>query len=172
MNTTERYLTLGKKSRGLHGRAVYFTKPVKRIVIHWIGPYPYQSIFSPWYWWEDGPDKTGVQASAHFIVKENDVLQALPINEVGWHSGDPRNYESVGIEVIPMNEKGEFADNTINTLKELVAYIRTIYPGAKLERHFDGVQKKNCPNFYTPYETNGDEKWIELRNFLDGVGAE
>ena len=57
-----------------------------------------------------------VQASAHYIIKDNDVLQTLPLNEVGWHSGDMRNYHSIGIEVIPMNTQGEFSKDTILTL--------------------------------------------------------
>jgi hypothetical protein len=166
MNLIERYLTLGKKARGLNGSPVLFTMPVDAIVIHWIGPYPKQTVSDPWNWWENGADKTGVAASAHFIVKGKDVLQALPLNEVGWHSGDSRNYHSIGIEVIPMNDDGEFAQDTIETLKELVAHIRKTYPRARLERHYDGTQKKDCPKWYTPLE-----RWIALRDYLDDVGV-
>jgi hypothetical protein len=169
----QKYLSLGKKARGLEGKPYYFKKPVDMIIIHWIGPYPGQSVFSPWYWWEDGSDGSGVRASAHFIVKGNDVLEALPLDEVGWHSGDARNYSSIGIEVVPMNNDGEFAQDTIETLKEVVEFIRRTYPHTQLYRHFDGEQKKDCPKFYTPLAKDGkegDERWIALRNYLDGVG--
>ena len=174
MNLTRQFLSLGKKARGLQGKAVFFTKPVDTIVIHWIGPYPGQTVGVPWNWWENGTDRKGIQASAHFIVKGENVLQALPLNEVGWHSGDARNYHSIGIEVIPMNDGGEFAQDTIETLKELAAYIRRTYPRARLERHYDGTQKKDCPKWYTPLARDGkegDERWIALRNFIDNAGA-
>ena len=174
MNLTQQFLSLGKLARGLFYQTVYFTRPVDTILIHWIGPYPNQSVYAPWYWWEDGTNGDGIQASAHFIVKGENVLQALPLNEVGWHSGDARNYHSIGIEVIPMNNDGEFEQDTVETLKELVAHIRKTYPRARLERHFDGTQKKDCPKWYTPLARDGkegNERWIALRNYLDGVGA-
>jgi hypothetical protein len=167
MKLIEQYLSLGKKARS----GVRFQRPVVDIVIHWIGPYPGQSVYSPWYWWEDGPDGKGVEASAHFIVKGADVLQALPLDEVGWHAGDIRNYYSIGVEIIPANTVGEYAQETIETLKDLIRSIREIYPGADLTRHYDGTQKKDCPRFYTPYVENGEEQWIALRNLLDGVGG-
>jgi hypothetical protein len=169
MVINENLLTLGKKARGLNGKPVFFTKSVEEIIIHWIGPYPGQSVFAPWYWWEDGSDNTGVQASAHFVVKDFDVLQALPLNEVGWHSSDMRSYYSIGIEVIPMNVNGEFSEATIKTLKDLVTYVRQTYPNAKLSRHFDGTQKKNCPSWYTPFVDDGEQRWQELKSFLDGA---
>jgi hypothetical protein len=177
---TERLLSLGKRARGLNGKPVIFTQPVDRIIIHWIGPFSNQVVSSPWNWWENGSDGRGVQASAHFIVKDREVLQALPLNEVGWHSGDARNRHSIGIEVIPQHNDGSFSEPTKEKLKELIAYIRKTYPEAKLERHFDGVQKKDCPRFYTnvtamgdgrlPNPAGGEERWIELRNYLDDEG--
>jgi len=175
MNFEECYLSLGKKARGLDGKPVIFNRPVELIVIHWIGPYFYQTIHAPFSWWENGSDGLGISASAHFIVKDEDVLQTLPLNEVGWHAGDERNYYSIGIEVIPENEAGKFSDKTINTLKELIRQIREIYPKTKLTRHYDGVQKKDCPRYYTPLAADlkkGDERWAKLQNFLDDVEGE
>jgi hypothetical protein len=50
----------------------------------------------------------------------------------------------------------------------------------KLERHYDGVQKKDCPLFYTPLSEvttrekqynevpmKGDERWEYLKLFLN-----
>lgn len=178
MNLTENFLSLGKKARGLNGKPIYFSKPVDLIVIHWIGPYPRQSAAAAIYWWEDGTDGKGVQASAHFCVKDDEVFQALPLNEVGWHAGDERNYRAIGIEVVPMSVSGEFSENTITTLKELINHIWKTYPEAKLVRHFDGVQKKDCPRYYTPVTSlldgggrianpaGGEDRWIILCNFL------
>jgi len=185
MNITEKFLSLGKKARGDRntGKPIKFSFFPDRIIIHWIGPYPGQSVMSAWYWWEHGSDGSGVVASAHFIINGKDVLQALPLDEVGWHSGDNRNWRSIGIEVVPMNAAGEYSPETIETLKELVAHIRETYPKTTLERHYDGTQKKDCPRFYTPVTSlldgggrvanpeGGDERWIKLRNYLDGEVA-
>ena len=180
MILTELFLTLGKLARGLNQKPVFFTKQIKKIIIHWIGPYPHHNLTGVRSWWENGSDGRGVQASAHFIVKDENVLQCLPLNEVGWHSGDSRNYESIGIEVIPMNTAGEFSELTKKTLKELVSFIREkINSDLQLERHFDGGNGKDCPRFYTPVislldgggrVTNppgGEERWEELKQYLN-----
>jgi hypothetical protein len=181
MILTRKFLSLGKKARGLNGKPVLFSKPVDRIIIHWIGPYSNQAIGTPWDWWENG-NGTGVPASAHFIVKGKSVIRPLPLNEVGWHCGDDRNRHSIGIEVIPKNNSGIFANDTINTLKEVAELIREAHPGANLiERHYDGKQKKDCPRYYTPVTDmagvegrlanpkGGENRWIKLRDYLNGV---
>jgi len=165
MVITQNFLSLGKMARGEvsnETKPLYLSKygPVKKIIIHWIGPYPNQTPAMVRDWWENGSDGRGVRASAHFIVKGSDILQCLPLKEVGWHSGDDRNFSSIGIEVIPTNKAGEFDDVTKKTLKELIAFIRQqIGTDLILERHFDGVQKKDCPRYYTP-----------VTSLLDGGG--
>ncbi|MDR2965579.1 MAG: peptidoglycan recognition protein family protein [Treponema sp.] len=195
MKITQKHLSLGKLARGgeygkdTAGKTIIinthkpweFDKPPVRIIIHWIGPYPGQAVSTPWNWWENGSDGGGVRASAHFIVKDADVIQCLPLNEVGWHAGDSRNFDSIGIEVIPMNIEGEFSKLSIDTLKLVIQHIRNeIGNNLKLERHFDGVQEKDCPRFYTPLSDmvtreeqynhvpmQGQERWEKLKLFLN-----
>ena len=177
MIVTQKPLSLGKQARS----GIKFAKPLQRIVIHWIGPYPNQAVSTPWNWWENGSDGKGVQASAHFIIKDADIIQCLPLNEVGWHSGDARNHDSIGIEVIPMNDRGEFSKLTIDALKLLVQHIRKeTGKQLPLERHFDGAQKKDCPRYYQPRTDlageggrvenppGGEERWENLKLFLNG----
>ena len=176
MNIIQKFLSLGKSARS----GIKFSKPLDKIIIHWIGPYPNQTVNSPWNWWEYGDDGGGVQASAHFILKDDNIIQSLPLNETGWHSGDARNYNSIGIEVVPMNEQGKFSESTIKTLKELIHKIRKdVDINLPLERHYDGVQKKDCPKFYSPLsnvitkdnfnnELNGQQRWENLVDFLNG----
>ena len=177
MILTRNYMSLGKKGRS--GKK--FTGEVTGIVIHWIGPYPNQRPNAVRNWWEMGPDGQGVTASAHFVVKDREVLQCLPLNEIGWHSGDERNYKMIGIEVCPADIRGEFSDATIETLKELVEHIRETSPGAAtLQRHFDGKQGKDCPRFYTRIVSlldgggrvanpeGGDLRWGNLIDYLNG----
>lgn len=140
---------------------------IDTITIHWIGPYPRQAVETPRNWWLTGPSGKGMQASAHFIVKDDRCIQCLPIDEIGWHAGDgargPGNTRSIGIEVIPMNEAGEFSERTIATLKELIATL----PKVPLVRHYEWT-KKDCPRFYTPHVVDGDARWDSLKEQLNG----
>jgi N-acetylmuramoyl-L-alanine amidase len=127
-------------------------KGIESITIHWIGPYPNQSVYSPYYWWRDGTDGSGVEASAHYIIKDLDVLQAIPIDEVAWHCGSSGNYTSIGIEVVPMSENGLFSNKSIVTLKQLLSTL----PKVPLKRHYDWT-KKDCPRYYI-----SNDKWNGL----------
>lgn len=120
------------------------------ITIHWIGPYPGQSPADVRKWWIDSKG----QASAHVVIKENDVLICWPLNKCAWHAGDRvGNSTNIGIEVIPKNKEGEFSEKTIETLKEFLATLKPV----KLMRHYDWT-RKDCPRFYC-----NDAKWEELK---------
>jgi hypothetical protein len=103
----------------------------------------------------------------------------LPIDEIGFHSGDIRNQFSIGIGIIPADVNGIFSKDTEDTLRLLIEDIRqqTGLP-LKLERHFDGTQRKNCPLFYTPlsqvvsedaggHDTDGQTRWENLELILN-----
>ena len=146
------------------------------ITIHWIGPYPKQTPAAVRNWWFKGEDGKGVQASAHYVVKDDEVLQVIPEGEVAWHCGSKGNYTSIGIEVIPMNLTGEFSGRTIETLAELL----TKLPPLELLRHYDWTQK-DCPRFYTPVTAildgggrvanpeGGEARWKQLIEDLKAV---
>ena len=182
MKIIEKFLSVGKKARGLNGSPVFFSKPINLTLLHWIGPWPNHTPTGVRNWWENGSNGEGVQASAHFIIKDENILQTLPLNEVGWHSGDARNQNSIGIEVIPMNLTGEFSRQTIESLKELIQHIRKeTGKDLTLERHYDGTQKKDCPRYYTPVTSmvgvegrasnpdGGDQRWEALKQFLNAA---
>lgn len=118
------------------------------ITIHWIGPYPGQTPGMVRDWWI----KSGGEASAHFIVKDDVVLQCCEIDTIAWHAGAVGNAASIGIEVCPCNVEGEFNDKTIETLKELLDTL----PRLPLVRHFDWTGKA-CPAYYCD-----SKKWHEL----------
>jgi N-acetylmuramoyl-L-alanine amidase len=183
MEITQKLLSLGKMARGdvnNTSNPLFFTKPLQRIIIHWIGPYPNQAVSTPWNHWENGNGGKGIQASAHFIIKDADIIQCVPLDEVAWHSGDARNYDSIGIEVIPKNAQGEFSKYSIEALKLLIQHIRK-ETGKQLpiERHYDGIQKKDCPRYYQPRmdlvgvdgrvenPDGGQERWETLKLFLN-----
>lgn len=110
------------------------------ITIHWIGPYPNQTPDIVRDWWI----KSGGEASAHFIVKDDDVLQCWETNKVAWHAGcKSGNLTSIGIEVIPCDKEGKFSKRSIQTLKELLATL----PKLPIVRHYDWTGK-DCPKYY------------------------
>jgi N-acetylmuramoyl-L-alanine amidase len=122
------------------------------ITIHWIGAFPNQSVADPVKWWVDQK----LEASAHFVVKDNAVLYCVPVNEVAWHCGSKGNYTSIGIEVVPASVAGDFGAETIKTLKQLL----TMLPQVELLRHYDWTGKE-CPLYYVP-----NDKWEQLKKEL------
>lgn len=92
-------------------------------------------------------------ASAHFIVKNDEVLQCWPLNKTAWHAGcRAGNDSSIGIEVCPADTAGRFGDLTVKTLKELLDTL----PRLPLVRHYDWTGK-DCPRYYCNLDN-----WTEL----------
>ena len=124
------------------------------VTIHWIGPYPKQNCDIVRNWWLTG----GQQGSAHLIVHDENVMQCWPFTRTAWHAGNSKgNNTSIGIEVVPRNEDGEFSDASIETLKEA---LDKFFPGLPLKRHYDW-SKKDCPRYYVD-----EERWAALKERL------
>jgi hypothetical protein len=56
MNIRQRFLSLGKRARS----GTKFSRPLEKIILHWIGPFPGQGVDDPWNWHENGSDGRGV----------------------------------------------------------------------------------------------------------------
>lgn len=124
------------------------------ITIHYVGPYPGQTPAQVREWWE----VSGGEASAHYIIKDDTVMQCWPLDKIAWHAGcKAGNTTSIGIEVIPMNAAGEFSAKSIETLKELLDTL----PRLPLVRHFDWTGK-SCPAYYCVSST-----WHDLLKKLE-----
>lgn len=134
-------------------------KEVTGITIHWIGPYPTHTPSGVRKWWIDSK----AEPSAHFIVKDKEVLQCWPTNKIAWHAGNQKGNETtIGIEVVPENVEGKFSDESIATLKELVRHIKSELGNQYLGlfRHYDW-SGKDCPKYYVD-----DNKWKQLRETI------
>lgn len=119
------------------------------ITIHWIGPYPNQTPDIVRDWWI----KSGGEASAHFIIKDDECMQCWDISKVAWHAGcKSGNFTSIGIEVIPCDKEGRFSEKSIATLRELLASL----PSLPIVRHYDWTGK-DCPKYYC-----NPDRWQEL----------
>jgi N-acetylmuramoyl-L-alanine amidase CwlA len=131
---------------------------VESVTVHWIGPYPQQSVYTPFYWWRDGTDGLGIAASAHYIIKDDTVLQAIPATEIAYHCGNTvGNATSIGIEVIPMDITGQFSQASIDSLRQVIS----TWAGLPIKRHYDWTGK-NCPLYYTPFTEQGEKHWSDL----------
>ncbi len=119
------------------------------ITIHWTGPLSEQTPAQVRDYWINSKG----EASAHFIIKDDECLQCWPTDTVAWHAGcRAGNYTSLGIEIIPMNKDGEFSKQSIQTLKELLHTL----PKLPLVRHYDWTGKE-CPKYYCDVN-----KWQQL----------
>jgi N-acetylmuramoyl-L-alanine amidase CwlA len=137
---------------------------IESYTIHWIGPYPGQTVYEPREWWIASQG----EAAAHFIVREDTVLACIPMNEQCYHcSSTYGNAHSVGIEVVPEDKAGRFSARTIETLKELLSDM----PHVPLKRHWDW-NGKECPLYYTPAGDGGDEAWERLKEELGYANTE
>lgn len=146
MNLVKKYIPAGCKcDTGSH----FIDNAPNIITIHWVGPFPGQTPDIVRDYWIN----SNGEASAHFIIKDDDVLQCWPIDKIAWHAGcKAGNITSIGIEVIPKNVEGEFSEKSIKSLKEL---LKTL-PKLPLVRHYDWTGKK-CPAYYCD-----NDKWQEL----------
>jgi N-acetylmuramoyl-L-alanine amidase CwlA len=116
-----------------------------------------------------------LQASAHFVVKDDVVINCIPTTEVAWHCGSKGNYTSIGIEVIPANAMGQFSEDSIESIKQII----TRWSKLQLLRHFDWTGK-DCPRYYTDIvdlvgadgrvenPVGGTDRWKKLVEELRG----
>ena len=110
------------------------------VTVHWVGPYPGQTPDMVRDWWI----KSGGEASAHYIIKDDVCMQCWPDDKVAWHAGcRAGNTTSIGIEVIPQDTDGRFSKQSIKTLKALLNKLSK----KTVVRHFDWTGKE-CPKFY------------------------
>ena len=151
MNITQDFIPTDAKCSTHHG---FDNGTPSVITIHWVGPYPGQTPKQVRDYWIS----SGGEASAHFIIKNNECLQCWPLDTVAWHAGcRAGNYTSLGIEVVPEDTSGKFSDASINTLKDLVKYINgVVKKKLPIVRHYDWTGK-DCPKYYLD-----NNKWEEL----------
>jgi N-acetylmuramoyl-L-alanine amidase len=152
------YIKIGTKPRP----GIIMAQP-NSITIHWVGPFPGQVPTDVVRYWV----KQNAETSAHFVIKNDQCINCIPVSEVAWHCGDAKgNRSSIGIEVIPMNVEGEFSADSIDTLKQVLMHL----PRVDLLRHYDWTGK-DCPLYYTPLSEGGEDHWNALREELyDGWG--
>lgn len=87
--------------------------------------------------------------SWHFTVDDKEIIQHLPLNEVGWHAGDgsngPGNRQSIGIEICEFtdnNRRAKAEGNAVWLVAKLLDELQLPISAVVQHNHWTG---KNCP---------------------------
>ena len=112
-------------------------------------------------------------ASAHYFVDENEIVQSVKDNDTAWHCGAKsykhpkcRNDNSIGVEMCSeKDDKGQYYINqaTQNTAIKLIKVLMEKYniPIENVIRHYD-VTGKMCPE---PFVRN-QMQWLDFKQKL------
>ncbi|MBQ6550928.1 MAG: N-acetylmuramoyl-L-alanine amidase [Lachnospiraceae bacterium] len=155
---TQHFLDISPKNRP--GIAL---PQVNDIVIHWVAN-PGSTALGNWEYFQNlaNPEVNheNISASSHFIVGlEGEIIQCIPVEEVAY-ANQPRNYDTISIEVCHPDWGGKYNDTTYASVIRLAAYLCEQY-GLNADhviRHHD-VSGKDCPKYYVEHP----EAWEALR---------
>ena len=112
-------------------------------------------------------------ASAHYFVDENEIIQSVKDSDMAWHCGAKsykhpkcRNDNSIGVEMCSeKDDKGQYYINeqTQNTAIKLIKVLMEKYniPLENVLRHYD-VTGKICPE---PFVRN-QVQWLDFKKKL------
>lgn len=123
--------------------------PVKYIVIHYTGNWGDTAKNNADYF----ANNTGLNASAHYFVDENEVWRSVREDDTAWHCGgesyrhgDCRNSSSIGVEVCMWDRQGNVRQGSIDNAVRLVRTLMEQYgvDAERVLRHYD-VTGKQCP---------------------------
>ena len=107
-------------------------------------------------------------ASAHYFVDNDNIVQVVEDNNASWHCGDGNgkhgitNQNSIGIEMCGTN--GQISTSTESNAIDLVKFLMAKYsiPVDRVVRHYD-ASRKNCPS---PWSSNNWSKWNDFKKKL------
>ncbi len=172
INFRERFLDINPHTR----RGIIQTGTPKKLVMHWIGESATMTPDQVYDYWNSlGKNAYDPYASAHCIIKDYDVLQTMPFNEIAFHVGGdkytekahewfgdfgvsndptsaystPNNY-TIGIELCPAElPSGKFSDDTIDAAISVFGYLCKEFhlnPLTDIVMHND-IYIKDCPRY-------------------------
>lgn len=150
------------------------------IVIHWTAN-PNADAEQTRLYFEAKKTGTGGYASAHYIIgQKGEIIQTIPANEIAYHCGTDRkdpasgkiytdyarrkfghyaahwkiespNQCTIGIELCPADEEGNFTERTVSSAIDLCAYLcrRHRLTAGDITTHHDIVGWKDCPRLWT-----------------------
>lgn len=111
--------------------------------------------------WLTNP-KNDRQASWHYCIYEDQIIQAIPDNEVAWHAGDGRrdgNMKSLSVEIC---EAGDFEKSIQTAVVFIAEKLFSKGKGIEAVKKHKDWSGKNCPRLLIP-------RW---NSFIDMIEAE
>lgn len=90
------------------------------------------------------------QASWHYVIKEDLIIQAIPDNEQAYHAGDgrgPGNTKSIGVEIC---ESGDFEHSKRTAAKFIAAKLKEKGKGLESVKQHHDWSGKDCPRLIRP----------------------
>lgn len=116
----------------------------------------------------------GLNASAHYFVDTERIVQSVKDSDTAWHCGrerggsyynDCRNANSIGIEMCSVKRNGVYVipEDTMKRAAKLTRELMAKYhvPLSRVCRHYD-VTRKNCPE---PWIRN-PQLWEKFKTML------
>lgn len=134
---------------------------VKGIVMHWVENAKTSAQFN-WNWFELRKNGDHGYGSAHFVIDDIEVIQCIPIDEMGYHVGAESykekaidrfghypNSSLIGIELCHPDWSGKFTDATLWNAVDVVAHLLNYFnlPHSSIVRHYD-ITGKSCPLYW------------------------
>ena len=165
-----------------YSRPAIALKTVRGIVMHWTAN-PRANAKQNRDFFETRKTGMGGYGSAHYIIDQNGIIvAAIPENEIAYHCGtsqpDPvsgkvytyeartkfpeytkantsPNYCTIGIEMCPTDDEGNFIDATVKSAIDLCADICKRYKleSSDIYTHHEIVGWKDCPRLWTKKPT-------------------
>lgn len=107
----------------------------------------------------------------HFYIRKNGgIYKGRPISAVGAHCTG-HNKNSLGICFEGNFEKEKMTARQIAAGRELVAYLKNVYPGAEIKQHKD-FQATACPGKSFPFEEiRKGEKQMTVEDAIEIIQA-
>ena len=104
-------------------------------------------------------------ASAHYFVDDNNIIQIVEDKDIAWHVGDGKgkygitNQNSLGVEMCRIN--GTVTVKTEENTLELVKTLMEKYkiPADRVVRHYD-ASRKLCPSSFS---ANNWARWTAFK---------
>ena len=129
------------------------------------------SLSGAWGWWQN-PNSN---ASAHYVIKGSEIVQAVDENYTAWSVGDwGGNSCTISIELVNSSTGGDWpvSQETLDTAKKLVAEIAKRYGWGKIKFEPDGVYPRlsahrNWSATYCP----GDYVYCRMTEIEQGANA-
>ena len=107
----------------------------------------------------------GNSASWHICVDQQEAIEAIPLNEVAYHSGTQAgNYSSISIEICESGDRQETLQNAVTLVAKLLK--ERGWGVDRLRRHYDW-NGKICPRIFY-----NDGNWTGWEQFKRDVQKE